>query len=219
MIKQAGYCARTLMIIVMACSITVPVMAKVISRSEAAVFAAAYIEVPASTGTGMASRAEQFLPYYVFNDATPGHGFVVVAGNDDIYPVLGYSDAGNLSEDNMPPALKEWLSQAANFTSVTPDPASAGTPVVDALVKTNWYQLEPYNGKLVNDKVLTGYVATAMAQVINYHKWPAQGHGTGKYDSYVRLNKGGNSVGMIEFDLSKSTYDYDNMLSTYTDGN
>lgn len=219
MIKHTGYSVRAFMILVMVCSVTCPALAKRISRSEAAVFAAGYIEVPASTREEMASRTEQFMPYYIFNDATPGHGFVVVAGNDDIYPVLGYSGSGNLSEDNMPPSLKEWLSHAANLTSVAPEPASAGTPVVDALVKTNWYQLEPYNGKLVNDKVLTGCVATAMAQVINYHKWPSQGHGTGKYDSFAKLSKGKSSVGIIEFDLSKSTYDYDNMLSTYTDGN
>ena len=44
--------------------------------------------------------------YYVFNAAD---GYVIVAGDDCIPPVLGYSDSGAFDAADVPPAMQEWL--------------------------------------------------------------------------------------------------------------
>lgn len=48
--------------------------------------------------------------FYVFG-AENNEGFVIVAGDDRITPVLGYSDSNSFSADNMPPNLQWWLGE------------------------------------------------------------------------------------------------------------
>lgn len=48
--------------------------------------------------------------------------------------------------------------------------------VIPALVSTQWNQDAPYNDKCPTDaggRSVTGCAATALAQIINYHKYPA----------------------------------------------
>ena len=46
--------------------------------------------------------------YYVFNDRR-GQGFVIVAGDDRMGDILGYSNEGCFHPDDMSPAMTEWL--------------------------------------------------------------------------------------------------------------
>ena len=39
--------------------------------------------------------------------------FVIVAADDRVTPILGYSDENGFSADNMPPNLKWWLGEYA----------------------------------------------------------------------------------------------------------
>ena len=64
---------------------------------------------------GMA--APTHAPYYVFNHAD-GHGFVIVAGDDAVQPILGYSTQGSFSYDDMPPALRTWLDLNERYVAV-----------------------------------------------------------------------------------------------------
>lgn len=156
-------------------------------------------------------------PYYIFNDRSRGNGFVIVAGNDEISPVLGYSDRGYIDENNLPEALRHWLeSVEKNLVKPAADAESPAAPVVAPLVKTKWYQLAPYNYSLPSKTYLTGCVATAMAQVIRYHQWPERGHGSGSYVSFYGKDE---AEGKIDYDLNGSTYDFANMRETYLDGN
>lgn len=49
-------------------------------------------------------------PYYIFNYDS-GSGFVVISGDDEMPDVIGYSDTGNIDEDNLPVAMKGYLEQ------------------------------------------------------------------------------------------------------------
>lgn len=49
---------------------------------------------PEKIAVGEGEKVEE-KPYYIFNDRSRGNGFVIVAGNDEISPVLGYSDRGH----------------------------------------------------------------------------------------------------------------------------
>ena len=195
-----------------------------ISRTDAEAIARRYITV--AHGAELRAKSEgsaEVMPYYVFN-AAHEEGFAIIAGDDRVAPLLGYSDHGSIDATNMPPALAAWLDEVAAAVAAMPETAARAvetkeaTPVVDALVKTQWYQLTPYNDKCPAPDVYTCCVATAMAQIMNYHRWPEQGYGSITYESYYGLNDSDDpgKVGIINHDFSQSTYDWDNMLATYT---
>lgn len=120
--------------------------------------------------------------YYVFNAESNG-GFVVVAGDDRMPDILGYSEKGNFNTTKIPTNVK-WLmdyyakiaqslkgSKEANATRR----AATERAEVLPLMKTTWDQGAPYNlhcPEIEGNKALTGCVATAMAQVINFLQWP-----------------------------------------------
>lgn len=161
--------------------------------------------------------------YYIFNDRIEGNGFVIISGKDDVDPVLGYSDTGFIDEENVPSPLQYFLSQATVSRHGSAKPfrgLQQAQVVVEPLIKTQWYQLAPYNAKCPGEAFFTGCVATAMAQVMNYHKWPERGHGTISYTSYQSSDwLNGTPVGELSCNLAESVYAWDNMLPTYQDGN
>ena len=126
--------------------------------------------------------------YYVFN-AQSGHGFVIVSGDDRTQqPVLGYSNESSFDPDNMPENMRWWLMQYATEiamlnagviqTDMEPAmgdiPMKAGAAILP-LTKSQWGQGAPFNlqcPKVGNEYCVTGCVATAMAQIMYYHKWP-----------------------------------------------
>ena len=56
------------------------------------------------------SRTSNHAPaYYVFENSVGG--FVIVAGDDVVNPILGYSNEGNFNVDNMPENLKYWMNE------------------------------------------------------------------------------------------------------------
>jgi len=58
------------------------------------------------------THANETVYFYVFG-AADNEGFVVVAADDRITPVLGYSHTNSFSADDMPPNLKWWLGEYA----------------------------------------------------------------------------------------------------------
>ena len=155
---------------------------------------------------------------YVFN--RDEGGFVIVSADArTVKPVLGYSDNGQFDADNIPPALQYILSayqeqidyaranmapQRGTLQSVDPK----GTPMVGPLVKTMWYQDDPYNRlcpRVDAGESYTGCVATAMAQIMNYWRWPERG--TGSHTNIF--------ADSLFVDFSQSVYDWDNMAITY----
>ncbi|MGN1375524.1 MAG: C10 family peptidase [Prevotella sp.] len=122
---------------------------------------------------------------YGFNIANGG--YVLVSANSNAYQILGYADSGSLDIENMPENMKEWINgyDEAIKAMQAPDIEANNAPVVsggaiDPLLSTTWYQDAPYSNLcpiVPNDKggevtAPTGCVATAMAQVMYYHKWP-----------------------------------------------
>lgn len=167
----------------------------------------------AYTATAQDDNSKNML--YVVNRGSD-EGYVVVAG-DDAAPnmVLGYTDNGSFDYDNAPDNLKWWLAEyvrqlefiTANGITAEEQvaPASFDTSV-EPMVTTLWDQGSPYNDQC--NGYYTGCVATAMAQVMNFHEWPKQG--TGKktyYDSY--------SGKRLTADFGSTTYQWDLMLDTY----
>lgn len=126
---------------------------------------------------------------YAFN--IEDGGFVIVSGDDRTLPVLGYSMTGSIDADDMPDNMRSWLQSYAEqiaflptSTGTTQNVEDTSLPAVEPLLKTTWYQTKPYNmytpiygeemsiAKWRGKQCPTGCVATAMAQVMNYHQWP-----------------------------------------------
>lgn len=84
---------------------------------------------------------------------------------------------------------------------------------VGPLLTTKWAQGSPYNDQcpmIGNTRCVTGCVATAMAQVLNYHKLPRTMHGTKTYGYTLNGTRYTNS-----FDFGANTFDWNNMNDTY----
>ena len=168
----------------------------------------------AYTATSETDASHNLL--YVVNS---GDGYVVVAG-DDTAPnmVLGYStDGGQFDYDNAPENLRYWLGEYARQieymanNGLTADqlaPAATFDTEVAPMITTQWDQDAPYNDQcpvLNGKRTYTGCVATAMAQLMNYHEWPKQGTGSHSYKWNSQT---------LSADFGSTTYDWDKMADS-----
>ncbi len=163
-----------------------------------------------------------FPNLYIFNAE---QGFVVMAADDRVKPILGYSLTGKFVVENMPENLRWWLqgyndeiqcaidNQLRASTKVAQEweDFAKGRPsvgqrsvVVEPLIDTEWGQDEPYNLQCPNGYP-TGCVATAMAQIMKKWNYPEQGQG-----SHTNYNNSNQTV-----NFSETTYDWSNMTNTY----
>ncbi len=119
-------------------------------------------------------------PYLYAVSATQHDGFVLVSGDERFNAVLGYSDVSNFDEQNMPDNMRVFLQgyidEMKYLESINYQPTKAAPrrsmSNVDVLMTTTWNQRAPYNNQCPLDnsqRSATGCVATAMAQVVNYH--------------------------------------------------
>lgn len=151
--------------------------------------------------------------YYVFNN--DAGGFVIIAGDDAVAPVLGYTSTGAFDANNLPEGLKDLLKSyeqqiaalgknyKANATSTRAE--FTGEKLLNT---AKWNQGAPFN-KYTPNNYVTGCVATAGAIVMKHHGYPAKGVGSHSYTW-----NGQNLTASFEHD-----YDWANMPAKYTDGN
>ena len=153
-------------------------------------------------------------PYYIFNDAR-GRGFVIVSGDDEMGEVLAYSTDGTLDTLNANPCVKLLLEGYRQTFEVLKEGkvivqgntrAGQYSQTVSPLLKSKWGQSHPFNAK--TGYPYSGCVATAVAQMMYYYQWPAQGRGKNEYNvTYYNTKKSA--------DFSQSHYDWANMLPDY----
>lgn len=154
-------------------------------------------------------------------------GFAVIAADDLLPEVLGvstskYSEGKNTNFQWWLTAMNQVASYAVQhqvkMNTTKPDPTKYPTSV-GPLMTTKWDQDEPYNDLLPQSiyggRCITGCVATAMAQVLNYFQVPE--HGFGQRTIYYP--QGSTSGTAITANFGEHVYDWDNMLDEYTYGN
>ena len=199
-----------------------------IDEQQAAEIARKYLPATAAKsmarvhpGIDKSQPAESDAEYYVFN-AGNDEGFVIISGDDELTELIGYSDSGYFSSDNLPDNLKNWLLTYSEYVDnvregvVSPrkDVVAIGAEAVVApLVETQWNQDLPFCSlcpTAVYDNQTyvcpTGCVATAFAQMMKFWEWPKQGKGSHSYRNRYRVEK---------VDFSQSVYDWDNMIPNY----
>ena len=168
--------------------------------------------------------------YYVFNVGDAG--FIILSADDFYRPVIGYSENGKFDYDNMPPALRDYLdgitmgrSMNRSTSSAAPDVAADwqmlektgrlvsrhGGRGVDYLVQTQWNQDYPYNYYCPEDPdgshghTYVGCLATAMAQLVAFWKYPEHGNGS---HCYIHED-----YGQICADFENTYYDWDHIAN------
>lgn len=137
----------------------------------------------AATPTPLTAATGEQQAYYVFN-VGQDDGFVVVSGDDRTPAILGYARQGSFQADHLPPNVKYWFEeyerQIAQLDQVqAPAYQPKERAAIAPLISSSWGQDAPYNLMCPKDPTTktvcpTGCVATAMAQVMNYHKYPEQ---------------------------------------------
>ena len=152
-----------------------------------------------------AVEKEGMVLYYIMS-ARDG-GWVLVAADDAVTPILAYSDTGIFEYPITCPATDYWVRNyekqiadaiSGKFSNSETKPVwdqilsgtlpeRDGTRAVSPLCSTTWNQGSPYNNYCPYDSggpgqhAWAGCVATAMAQVMKKWNWPTQGIGSHSY--------------------------------------
>lgn len=160
-----------------------------------------------------ATTASPSDAYYVFNN--DAGGFVIIAGDDAVTPVLGYTSTGSFDAENLPDGLKDLLKSyerqiaALGDNYVANQTATRAAFTGENLLNTaKWNQGNPFN-KYTPNNYVTGCVATAGAIVMKHHGYPAKGTG-----SHTYTWNGQDLTANFEHD-----YDWASMPDKYTSGN
>ncbi|MBO7248411.1 MAG: C10 family peptidase, partial [Bacteroidaceae bacterium] len=144
------------------------------------------------TGNDKDTRSVTDAPFYIYN--VENGGFVMVSGDTKAEPVLAYSTERNFKLDDMPENVRFWMDEMRTHVENLRAMQSVENPTVQEwngmlfdqknnapdtiLLRTAlWDQGVPYNA-YTPDKMPTGCVATAMAIIMHFHKWPDAGQGT-----------------------------------------
>ena len=161
-------------------------------------------------------------PQYYIYTPEESNGFIIVSGDDVLAPIVGYSTEAINKDCEMPAALIEWLNEYSMYVDdvragkIAPAQRSAktGKTAVAPMLETTWDQSTPYNDlcpEVNGRKTPTGCTATAMAQIMKFHEWPTR--------PITSISWVSNITGKPEnVDLTRHTYNWDNMLPHYRNG-
>ena len=227
---------RYTMILALVLMVAMPMMAERVTPETARKVAATFLSNNGAKAAQLTdlSKAAGFSNLYIFNGE---QGFVVMAADDCVQPILGYSLTGRFVVENMPTNVSGWLQGYNDEIQYAVDSkmkataetaklwrdlisgnskAGRATAVVDNLLSTIWDQDPYYNAMCpydsqVGELTVTGCVATAMAQIMRYWEHPI--HGTGSH-SYTHSKYGVQSA-----NYGNTTYNWDNMPNSIHSAN
>ena len=177
---------------------------------------------PSQLAVVQAPQQQNTTAYYAFN-VGDNDGFVLVSADDCATPILGYSLSGSFDEATMPDNMRQWLkgyeremlwlSEHGVQTQTHRAPAAVKEAIAP-LITTSWNQGNPYNlhcPTINNEQCVTGCVATAMAQVLNYSKNRPEGT-TKPIDAYTSQSNSGTVYVQA---LPVTTFEWNAMINAY----
>lgn len=167
-----------------------------------------------------ATATQQEITYYAFNRGD-NEGFVLVAADDRVDGVLGYTDEGEFDYNEIPDNMRSWLEaqeRQVQYLLANPGIATADVPTHPAIVEmltTRWNQTSPYNDltprKSNGAATATGCVATAMAQVLYFQRAKSVDELQATIPGYTTWTQ----KLQVESIPEGSPIDWKNMLDTY----
>ncbi len=223
---------RITMIVALVLMIAMPTFAKRVTSETALRVATTFLNNNGAKSNQLTDLSNEagFKNLYIFNG---NPGFVVMAADDCVQPILGYSLTDVFDAKDMPENLKWWLQgysdeiQSAidnkmRATSKTAkmwkdlaegnSKAGKATMTVAPLIQTKWNQNKYYNDLCPavsdgpNGHAYTGCVATAMAQIMKYWSYPSTGVGSHSYTWNGQT---------LNANFGATTYDWNNMADYY----
>ena len=224
--KSSRLCGKKLPLVMLLLFLALGAKANPVETGRARQVATTFLNSNGSRSIGLTevSSAAGFSNVYVF---TTDNSFVLMAADDCVQPILGYSLTSRFDVENMPANKRAWIqgySDAIQYAIEHQTRASAevaqqwrdlaegnsninrATTVVAPLIQTQWDQGEPYNN-LCPDGTVTGCAATALAQVLKYWNYPQTGIGMHSYQWNGQT---------VSADFGSTTYDWNNMLNSYS---
>ncbi|MDG1901656.1 MAG: C10 family peptidase [Bacteroidales bacterium] len=174
--------------------------------------------------------------YYVINLE---NGWVIVAANDAMTPIIGYNFSDNFPKinhdfgafdswmqdyvdqidfvrENNIEADNELLSQWSYYSTSNPQTLNTrGGRDIDPLLTALWNQDNPYNRMCPEDeagpggRVYVGCVSTAMSLIMHYWRYPLSGSGEHSYYKYP--------YGTLYANFGEAEYNWDGMTDVISD--
>jgi len=214
------------------------IQANNVTKETATKVATAFLKVQANNSNINISNIytesiDNVTTFYIFSFSPKG--FVIVAADDNINPILGYSVTSQFDKNNIPTQLQGWLQQyskniynvitlkqnsfshANEWEQILSGKFKSAKSLVTPLCTTRWDQTCWYNELCPLDtlgtcgRAVTGCVATAIAQVMKFWNYPIQGQGSHLYTSQWH--------GVQSADFGATTYDWASMPDTLTSSN
>ena len=219
------------MILALLLMVAMPMMAERVSPETARKVATTFLNNNGAKSAQLTdlSKAAGFANLYIFNGE---EGFVVMAADDCVRPILGYSLTGKFVAEGMPENVRGWLQgysdeiQYAVDSKAEPSAeirhqwkdlsagnakAAKATVVVAPLIQTTWDQDPGYNEFCPYDQnagelTVTGCVATAIAQIMRYWEYPSHGASSHSYTPSTHPE-----YGLLSVNFANATYDWTDM--------
>ncbi len=232
---------RNIFLLISLLAISISAMADKVSVRTAQIAAQTFMSQRMGTPQQLslvdfADRAE-FPNFYVFGNE---HCFVIIAGDDCVQPVLGYSMEGGFGNGTMPECVSDWLKAYTDgIASVKESRLNATVEIrsewemllngrglepksrsnVKPLIRTKWNQRDPFNSLCpldsngYNGHAAAGCGAIAMAQIMNYWEHPVRGVGSHCYVPATHTE-----YDTLCASFGETVYDWDNMKNIYSRG-
>ncbi|MCH5310991.1 MAG: C10 family peptidase [Prevotella sp.] len=176
--------------------------------------------------------------YHVFS-AGKNLGYTIVSGDDRFPAIVGYTEQGDYDANNLPTNLASFMQAYQDFVDNATEAqiaeinawkAQAAHASVAPFMPEKWNQGDPYNrmcpeykynnssnGGISTGKAVTGCVATAVAQILHFHKCPNELKADiPEYNFTYTVNDYENQYSMPAIYANGETYDWGNMLNVYT---
>ncbi len=179
-----------------------------------------------------------FPNFYVFGNE---RCFVIIAGDDAVHPVLGYSTNGGFGNEEMCNEVRDWLKSYDDQIALVKTDRLAATEeilsewndlmngrglklksrtMVSPLIRTKWnHKLVPFNNlcpevpNRPGSHCVGGCGSVAMAQFLKYWEHPIKGIGEHSYTPHAHPE-----FGVQYANFGETVYDWDNMLNDYFHG-
>lgn len=156
-------------------------------------------------------------------DIGDNNGYILVSSTDKSPAVIAYTKVGSLDNEKDNIAFRKYISlyleqvnllKSSDIEKYISSDTKIKTANTAPLLKTIWGQTKPFNKDIATDPSTnknfpTGCIATAMAQIMNFHKHPKKGFGNKKYyhsNQYITL-------GELSANMSTSVYNWDNFAN------
>lgn len=174
---------------------------------------------------------EKYNGSSVYHIINLSQGWLILSADDRLMPIIGYNPEGSISLKNQSPEWKLWMNSRAqeiekaivDEIGTIPEIEKAWEDLYFAgksmktngtagpLLLSNWDQGSKYNAACPEESfgpgghVYAGCVATSMAQIMYYYKYPYQGEGSSGFYDF--------NYGYLSADYGNSYYDWDQMVN------